>query len=60
MAEESFEKFKDKRDVKAHEKESLIEQKSQMGKQLELVSQESARLEKYSQYEKLWQEEQMR
>ena len=60
VAEESFEKFKDKRDVKAHEKESLIEQKSQMGKQLELVSQESARQEKYSQYEKLCQEEQKR
>lgn len=56
-AEESFEQFKDKRDEKIREKEALMEQKSQMGKQLELVSQESARQEKYSQYQKLCQEE---
>lgn len=55
-AEESYEQFKDKRDEKVHEKDSLMEQKNQMGKQLELVSQESARREKYSQYEKICQE----
>ncbi|MBO5260156.1 MAG: hypothetical protein J6B26_07225 [Agathobacter sp.] len=59
-AEESFEQFKDKRDEKIHEKDALMEQRLQMRDQMEQVSLESARQEKYSQYEKLCQEENRR